>query len=136
MAAKDERGDLRPAGPQVRKADELTAKAQAALDVFKRFTRAAKRNALDARFWGLAASETAFRVELFKILMRTYYSRKEGAAADETLADDVDVIVEKGNALYDVARDLWAKLLPPQTLDEEIYIRWDRVKDYLTMENT
>ena len=132
LAKKDERGDLRQNAPQTSKSAELTQKAQAALEVFTRFAGTCERNGLDARFWKLAADETLFRVKLFDVLKRTYLARKANAAPDTTLRDDVRRIVENGQALYIDARESWKHLLPPQTLDEEIFIRWDRVKAYLT----
>ena len=132
LAKKDERGDLRDKAPQTKKSAALITKAEAARDVFRRFVDACERNDLDARFWELAATETIFRVELFDVLKRTYLSRKAGDAPDDALKTDVSRIIEKGDALYDVARGLWEKLLPPKTLNEEIFIRWDRPREYLT----
>ena len=131
LRTMDEKGELSEDAAPTATAAETTRRAKEALTVFKTFAEQARRNVLDARFWGLAAEETIFRVELFDVLRRVYLARKEGAAVD---TEAVARVVAGGDALYARAGKLWEKLLPPQTLNEEIFIRWDDVRSYLSGE--
>ena len=131
LKQKDEQGQLSDDAPPTAQAAETTQRAGEALNVFGRFAGQAQRNRLDARFWELAAEETLFRVRLFDVLKRAYAARKEGASGEPTLDADVKKIIKEGDALYARAKSLWEKLLPPQTLAEEITIRWEKPRKYL-----
>ncbi len=131
LEEKDRKGLLADDAPLQAEAKETIDRARQALETFRRFANKAKRNSFDAHFWELAAEETVFRVELFEAMRRVYLAKKEGRAPDAQLKRLVQRTVEEGDALYNRSRMLWAKLLPPLTLDEEILTRWGEPKAYL-----
>jgi hypothetical protein len=78
LAENERKNELADKAPQTANAASLIAQATIAKRIFDAFAANAKRNALDATFWQLAAEETIFRVELFEVLREIYFARKTG----------------------------------------------------------
>ncbi|GAH61976.1 unnamed protein product, partial [marine sediment metagenome] len=134
LRVKDEAGMLADDAPPTARAPRTLARAEEALAVFRRFARDARHNALDARFWELAARERIFRVQLFDVMRRLYLARKGDGQDRSELDVPVRKALKDGDALYGRARELWRKILSPRTLDEELLTRWGEPRAYLSGE--